>query len=286
MNRHLIKPSWKNASLSQKEVRLLLKYENHANSIVSKRQHYFENDAQNNTKEFKQSELRRIEEMYRFVEFGRLSSGIFHDILNPLTALSLSVEEMKACKSARTRKLVEQASRASKQMESFIQIARKQLLSGGKKEEFCPEKESCEAIELLRHKSNIAGVELCIQSTCDAMSYGNPVRFFRIIVNLISNAIDSYAYINKSISKKIVHVTIFSCGRHIVCEIKDQGCGIPRRLQKVIFEPFFTTKEHSLGMGLGLSTAKDSIEQEFGGTISLSSISGKGSVFTVSIPAK
>ena len=40
------------------------------------------------TKELKKLQMEKMEQLYRFAEFGQLSSGLFHDLINPLTAIS------------------------------------------------------------------------------------------------------------------------------------------------------------------------------------------------------
>jgi two-component system, NtrC family, sensor kinase len=66
---------------------------------------------------------------------------------------------------------------------------------------------------------------------------------------------------------------------------KDTGCGIPPEILKDIFNPFFTTKPVGVGTGLGLSISYGIIEKH-GGEIKVESEIGKGSVFTIKIPAK
>ena len=67
--------------------------------------------------------------------------------------------------------------------------------------------------------------------------------------------------------------------------ITDTGIGIPIEIQSAIFEPFFTTKPEGKGTGLGLSSAFGIIRQH-GGKIEVKSSPGRGSTFTVSLPAK
>jgi len=73
----------------------------------------------------------------------------------------------------------------------------------------------------------------------------------------------------------------------VVFSVKDTGLGIPKSIQKIIFERFMqadvsSTRKYE-GMGLGLSIAKAHAEI-LGGSISLLSEEGKGSVFSISIP--
>ncbi len=67
-------------------------------------------------------------------------------------------------------------------------------------------------------------------------------------------------------------------------DVCDEGVGIPPENMSQLFEPFFTTKEVGAGTGLGLSIAYG-IVQEHGGWIEVSSEVGKGSCFTVFLPA-
>jgi two-component system NtrC family sensor kinase len=70
----------------------------------------------------------------------------------------------------------------------------------------------------------------------------------------------------------------------IAIEIEDTGAGIePENLSKV-FEPFYTTKEIGKGTGLGLAVCYGIIT-EHGGRLSVRSNLGKGSVFTILLPA-
>ena len=71
-------------------------------------------------------------------------------------------------------------------------------------------------------------------------------------------------------------------GKYVKISIKDQGHGIARETLGRIFDPFFTTKPH--GSGLGLSSSY-SIIKNHGGEMTVESEVGKGSVFSLYIPA-
>ena len=73
-------------------------------------------------------------------------------------------------------------------------------------------------------------------------------------------------------------------GRYVVLEVADTGAGIPADLQVRIFEPFFTTRDVGAGTGLGLATVHGIVNQH-GGLIQMTSEEGRGSCFTVLLPA-
>ena len=68
----------------------------------------------------------------------------------------------------------------------------------------------------------------------------------------------------------------------VKAEIEDTGMGIPKNDLEKLFDPFFTTKE--MGAGLGLSIVKKIVEEN-AGKISVVSEQGKGTTFTLWLPA-
>lgn len=75
---------------------------------------------------------------------------------------------------------------------------------------------------------------------------------------------------------------VLQAGDYVRLAVTDTGIGIPKELQKRIFDPFFTTKAR--GHGLGLATSY-SIIRRHSGSIDVYSEPGKGSTFTVYLPA-
>src|SRR5207247_11356533 len=74
-------------------------------------------------------------------------------------------------------------------------------------------------------------------------------------------------------------------GDNVQVEVIDTGTGIAPEHMHRIFEPFFTTKPEVSGTGLGLSVSLGIVESH-GGSIEVQSEFGKGSTFTVKLPAK
>jgi two-component system, NtrC family, sensor kinase len=105
-------------------------------------------------------------------------------------------------------------------------------------------------------------------------------RIKQVFLNLINNAV----YVMKDRGGSLT-IRSAPCGDLVQVEVIDTGTGIaPEHLDR-IFEPFFTTKPDVSGTGLGLSVSLG-IVQSHGGAIEVQSELGKGTTFTVKLPAK
>lgn len=104
-------------------------------------------------------------------------------------------------------------------------------------------------------------------------------QLIRVVTNLVKNGIQAIP--NDSKNPRI-EVRVFTEGQNVNITIEDNGSGIAEDTKHKIFEPKFTTK--SSGMGLGLAMVKNIVET-YNGSITFTTELGKGTVFTVSIPA-
>jgi CheY-like chemotaxis protein/CHASE3 domain sensor protein len=109
----------------------------------------------------------------------------------------------------------------------------------------------------------------------------DPQRLGQILKNLLSNAL-------KFTEKGAVSLRVFCAADGRVCfAVRDTGVGIPANQQAVIFEAFRqadgSTHRKFGGTGLGLSISKD-LARLLGGTITVQSALGEGSVFTLTLP--
>jgi PAS domain S-box-containing protein len=71
---------------------------------------------------------------------------------------------------------------------------------------------------------------------------------------------------------------------HLVLQVRDNGCGIPRSDLNRVFEPFFTTRMGQGGSGLGLHIVHNLVTSVLGGLIEAHSESGQGATFTLRLP--
>lgn len=108
-------------------------------------------------------------------------------------------------------------------------------------------------------------------------------RLRQVLVNLIINAVQAMPgggvlSVSVSAARGGGNCRGAGCGE---IRIKDTGAGIPPEDIKKIFEPFYTTKK--IGLGLGLAISRTIVEQHKG-TLTVESVQGAGTTFTVRIP--
>ncbi|HEY4187224.1 MAG TPA: ATP-binding protein [Polyangia bacterium] len=111
---------------------------------------------------------------------------------------------------------------------------------------------------------------------------GNAARLGQVFLNLILNA--AQAIPEGRVSDNEISIAMAGRGDTVTVEISDTGGGIADEHLARIFEPFFTTKAIGSGTGLGLSVCQG-IVTAHGGTISVRSSLGRGTTFTVTLPA-
>ena len=105
-------------------------------------------------------------------------------------------------------------------------------------------------------------------------------QLIRVVTNLVKNGIQS---IPEDSENPKIEVRVFSEGDNVNITIEDNGSGIAEDTKSKIFEPKFTTK--SSGMGLGLAMVKNIVET-YNGSITFTSLLGKGTIFKVTFPAQ
>ncbi|MFA7601174.1 MAG: ATP-binding protein, partial [Patescibacteria group bacterium] len=115
--------------------------------------------------------------------------------------------------------------------------------------------------------------------------FSNKIKFSQIIINLISNAIDSLKQRGDDFSKKI-YIKLCKSNEFIYLIFKDNGVGIDSENLSLIFKPFFSLKNESdnINCGLGLFSCRKIIENDFLGKIKVKSDFGRGAKFIIKIP--
>lgn len=242
------------------------------------------------SKELKEAQAEKMAQLYRFAEFGRISSGLFHDLINPLNAVSLNLGKTDGT-AEETKQYVGNAVRAAKKLEDLVVAVRKQLAREETKTLFLVEEEIRHVVEVLSHKAQQANVELRFTPRSDIQMFGDAIKFNQVVLNLVANGIDACMpstteLVPVSPGDRWVQVSLIEEPETMIMLVEDNGVGIPEHHMDKIFEPFFTTKTNGRGIGIGLSMARRIVEKDFGGLLVAKSEAGRGSSFKASLPMR
>lgn len=108
-----------------------------------------------------------------------------------------------------------------------------------------------------------------------------PGAFAQVTINLIVNSL-THAFTADESGEIDVQITLDN--ETVIFVYADNGCGMDSATLSRIYEPFFTTKRGAGGSGLGLYLLYNIITQQLNGTVSCSSVPGKGTRFTIKLP--
>ena len=139
------------------------------------------------------------------------------------------------------------------------------------------------AVEVVENRFQQAGVKFTRNIEPDlAEVSADPDAMVMVLVNLLDNA---FKYTS---SDKQISLRAYRNDSQIYFEVKDNGRGMTRKVMRRIFDRFYQADPHlnrtAEGCGLGLSIVQF-IVKAHGGRVTVESTPGKGSIFTVLLPA-
>lgn len=221
----------------------------------------------------------------KMASLGTLTSGVAHELNNPLNNISTSVqillEELQEGDREFHKELL-------KETESQVERARdivKALLEFSRERSFSLKRTHFkelvdQTIKLIKGEVP-ANVEIRVDIPDEIREEMDPRRIQQVLINLVMNGVQAMqdgGILNiRADEKKEEEGFCF--------EVQDSGKGIPEQDLAKIFDPFFTTKEVGKGFGLGLSVTHGIVEQH-GGRIEVESDLGRGTTFKVFLPAQ
>ena len=260
----------------------------------------------------------RVIQQEKMASVGQLAAGVAHEINNPMGYITSNMNVLWKY----SEKLVQFIEALEQALEQCADQATKESLDGLKhqikleyvmkdlwnliSESLEGSKRVSKIVNDLKSFSRAGGDEAlpsdlneCIMSTINVVR--NEIKYVaeldlrlgelplvvcrsqqisQVVMNLLVNA--AHAISDKGV---ITLATLYREPDNLVeISVSDTGCGIaPENLGK-IFEPFFTTKEPGKGTGLGLAISYD-IVRKHGGELLVSSAVGKGTTFTMRLPA-
>jgi signal transduction histidine kinase len=241
-----------------------------------------ERRVENRTRELQETQAQYLH-AEKLSAVGKLSASIAHEFNNPLQGIKAILKGLKrrAILEEEDKELLDLAISENERMKNLIKSLQDfNRPSAGQKMEM----DVHAALDslLLLYKSDFKRKRI---STLRKYAEGFPPitvvpdQFKQVFLNLLNNAMDAC-------SEKGGEITISTChsNQKVAISIQDTGIGLSDDDRNKIFEPFFTTKAKEKGTGLGLSICQDII-QHHQGEIRVESSPGKGSTFTILLPA-
>ena len=232
---------------------------------------------------FSDDERQRL--LAQYAEIASLAGGLAHEIENTLSTIALNlellVEDLNEAESPRERRMlskIETVQRSCKNLQNilddFLQFARAGELNL-EPEDF--NKIVAEFIDSFRPLAAGQNVEISPHLAADLVPVQlDRILFRQVLLNLALNAQQAMP------QGGLLELQTSMDDGHVRLDLIDNGCGMDERTMSKMFQVFFSTKHH--GSGLGLPTVKKIVEAH-GGRITCQSAVGKGTRFTILLPA-
>lgn len=235
------------------------------------------------TRELRRVQLDKAVQMHRFVEFGRMAAGFFHDLMSPLTAIGMNLEMIRGTESAQTQACVNKARSVTSRLSTYLRGVRMHIQEEAVSGDFCAATVLRAVLDITDYRAKRAEVRVRVESPEALPMFGDAVKFHQLAANLICNAVDACEGLPAE--RRAVHVRLGPLDGGLSLVVRDEGVGISPEEMARVWDAFYTTKPPERGMGIGLTTCKRVVELDFNGTIVCESAVGRGTAFTVQLPS-
>jgi PAS domain S-box-containing protein len=239
----------------------------------------------------------RILQSEKLKSLGELAGGVAHDFNNVLAAVLGNVQLLKMRLEA--PRGVEERRKAMRQLNEGLSIIEKAANDGAETvrriQDFARRRDEDkyfstvninelidDAFDFTRMRwkddAESKGIRINMQKEFSSLplTAGSGAELREVMVNLINNALDAIP------QGGMIKIKTYKEDNHIFIEVEDTGDGIPIDIRDRMFDPFFTTKGvQSSGLGLSVSYG---IINRHSGTISVDSLDGGGTTFTIKLP--
>jgi len=231
-----------------------------------------------------QERERELVRSERLAAVGKMAAMITHEVRNPLSSIGLNTELLQdelEDSSDEAKKLLRSIHREVDRLtaitEEYLAFARLP------KPKLAPEAINPlvgALAQFVREDLAAKHVELVVElGPGDPIALVDGAQIRQCLINLVRNATEALA--GKGGGTVVLRTR--RAGDRISITVEDDGVGIAADVLPRMFDPFFSTKEGGSGLGLALT---QQIVKDHGGDLAVHSTVGKGTTFTVSVPAK
>jgi signal transduction histidine kinase len=217
----------------------------------------------------------------RLSAISRLSSGVAHEIKNPLNAILLRLDLLKVRLGDSDEEVSQELEILSKEVLRLNRVVTTFLDFSRPVEVHFEDVDLAalarEVTELVRPQAAVAKIEVESDAGEPAAMRGDPDLLKQAILNLVTNAVEAMTQTGGKL-----RVTVARAAQNWILEVADTGPGIPPKLRDKVFQLYFTSKAKGSGIGLAMTYRAAQLHN---GTITFSSESGAGTTFRLEFPA-
>lgn len=213
--------------------------------------------------------MARTVQLERLAAIGQFSTGVAHEVRNPLATLKTTVQalarrEADPPRLTLLRDMEREIDRMSRKIGDMLAFGRPRP----------PERAQVRVRETVRRIQSLLSTEarerqvgFTVQGELDLEVLADEDHLLQILLNLALNALQATP------ADGLVTLRCLRQGDQVAIEVRDTGSGIPPEILGEVFEPFYTTKPSGTGLGLSISRR---LAQLNGGTLELESAPGQG----------
>jgi two-component system NtrC family sensor kinase len=236
----------------------------------------------------------------RLAELGEMAAGFAHEINNPLQIISSELALIRALQTEMVEsgeikqgESLEQVTDSVDQIKTQINRCSRitaAILKFGRQGESRVEDLDLtvvipDIVQMVAKKAEVHGIRFdCHMPDTKVRVAADTSRLQQVLLNLFNNAMDAIID-QQGTTGGVIAVTLAGGDDGLATiSVRDNGTGISPENMEKIFSPFFTTKPVGKGTGLGLSVCFGIIQQ-MGGKMEVDSTIGKGTTFSIALPA-
>ena len=258
------------------------RFEDEISSLTLRMHQLVNNVDQTRTK--LQESREHLQQKEKLATVGKLAAGVAHSVRNPLTSVKMrlfSLQRSLALSPIQKEDfevIAEEIRHIDTILSNFLEFSRRPKL---RTQPCNPSEIVTGALQLMHHRLKSYGIEIRRETAPLQDSLLDPEQLKEVLVNLLENSCEAMPEggtitieEQSGVAQPLGHISLI--------RLIDTGPGIPEEVRTKVFDPFFSTKEE--GTGLGLSIARRIVE-DHGGWLNVSSKEGRGTTFSISLPA-
>jgi C4-dicarboxylate-specific signal transduction histidine kinase len=227
---------------------------------------------------------RKLDMEAHLASIGRISSGLTHELANPVAAASMNLEALRSGLARMGRDVnsslegaLDDLGASLGRIEGLLASLRP-FVHGAPSAALRPVPLGPVVDQAVRWADDaLRGVEI-EREIQPSTVLAEPTMLGQLVLNLTTNA----AQAARSLPSPRVRYHVYPSEGRVVLSVRDNGPGIPEQLQDKIFEPFFTTRRGRGGTGLGLALCRE-YARNMGASLTMWSAPGRGACFRIAL---